>query len=97
MSGQLSMPLFSMPLTSKNVALPFPSLLTELFKKVGINMADNSVCKVIWALDHNSIIRIWRLHISHVLDANDDHKQVELEYYQVAHHDGDTSHEGLRL
>ena len=42
-----------------NVALPFPSLLTELFKKARINMADNSVCKVIWALNHNGIICIW--------------------------------------
>ncbi|GMN43719.1 hypothetical protein TIFTF001_012916 [Ficus carica] len=42
-----------------NVALPFPSLLTTLFEKARINMTDNSVCRPIWALDPNGIIRIW--------------------------------------
>ncbi|GMN19116.1 hypothetical protein TIFTF001_039725 [Ficus carica] len=41
-----------------NVALPFPSLLTALFEKAGINTKDNSVCKPIWAFDPNGIVRI---------------------------------------
>ncbi|GMN58197.1 hypothetical protein TIFTF001_027295 [Ficus carica] len=39
--------------------MPFPSLLTVLFEKAGINTTDNSVCKVIRALDPNGIVHIW--------------------------------------
>ncbi|GMN58760.1 hypothetical protein TIFTF001_027851 [Ficus carica] len=42
-----------------NVALSFPSLLTKLFEKAGMNTTDNSVCKVIWALDPYGIVCIW--------------------------------------
>ncbi|GMN46172.1 hypothetical protein TIFTF001_015352 [Ficus carica] len=42
-----------------NVSLPFPSLLIALFEMAGINKTNNSVCKPIWALDPNGIVRIW--------------------------------------
>ncbi|GMN62647.1 hypothetical protein TIFTF001_031724 [Ficus carica] len=44
---------------TNNVGLQFPSLLTELLEKVGINMMDNFICKTIRELDLNGIIRIW--------------------------------------
>ena len=42
-----------------NVALPFPSLLTALFEKAGIDTTDNAICRPIRALDPNGIVRIW--------------------------------------
>ena len=42
-----------------NVALPYPTLLTALFEKAGINMMDNAISWSIWALDPNGIVRIW--------------------------------------
>ncbi|GMN21821.1 hypothetical protein TIFTF001_040129 [Ficus carica] len=42
-----------------NVAFPFPSLLTALFEKAGINTADNAICRPIRALDPNGIVRNW--------------------------------------
>ena len=42
-----------------NIALPFPSLLTALFEKAGINTTDNFVYKPFWALDPYGVVHIW--------------------------------------